>query len=137
MIRRSMPLAAAVTLSACAASSPASHTPADVATMETLDELMAVHKASTSGLWSKTDFSQEDWAKAKQSAPVLKAAATRVAQRFGGQGEFDDGFVDYANIVADQAEALGAAAEAEDAAAASAAMTEMKSACDGCHGVYN
>ncbi|MEQ9320381.1 MAG: hypothetical protein RIF41_14545 [Polyangiaceae bacterium] len=134
---RSSFLAAVLTLSACAASAPPSTTPAQVATMETLEELMAVHKSSTSGLWDKTSFSEEDWSKAEQSSPVLKAAATRVAERFGGQGEFDDGFVDYATIVANQAEALGAAAAAKDAAAASAAMSAMKEACDGCHGVYN
>lgn len=137
MPRRPTLLAVSLALAACAASPSPSHTPADVATMSTLEELMAVHEATTSGLWSKTAFSDDDWAKAAQSAPVLKAAAARVAERFGGQGEFDDGFVDYANIVATQAEALGAAAEAKDDAAASAAMTEMKAACDGCHGVYN
>lgn len=130
-------LATTLTLTACATASIPSHTPAEVAAMEGLDELMAVHKATTSGLWNKTELSDEDWAKAEQSSPILRAAATRVAERFGGQGEFDDGFIDYANIVAAQADALGVAAESRDDAAASAAMTEMKAACDGCHGVYN
>jgi mono/diheme cytochrome c family protein len=121
---------------ACVPAPAKTYTPDEVASIESLSELMRIQAAEADPLFGKTSFSDADWDKAARAGAVLRATGERVATRFGGQGEFDDGFVDFAKEVAARAAELETAAEGKDAAAASAALDAMKSTCKGCHGVY-
>ncbi|MEZ4439803.1 MAG: hypothetical protein R3B72_11980 [Polyangiaceae bacterium] len=121
---------------ACVPAPAKTYSTAEIGQLESLEELMRVLAATADPLFGKTSFSDEELAQAGEAAQTIEAAAARVGARFGGQGEFDDGFVDFAKQVETQAQALGAAAGAKDGGKASEALTSIRSSCAGCHGVY-
>jgi mono/diheme cytochrome c family protein len=121
---------------ACVPKPAKSYTSDEIGSLDSLAELMRIQADKADPLFGKTSFSDEEWALAADSGAILQATAARIGAGFGGKGEYDDGFVDFANKLEAQAKALADAALAKDAAAAGEALSSMKATCSGCHGVY-
>jgi len=110
----------------------------DIANITSLEEVMRVQAHKADPLFSIRDeetFDDAQFAAMSEASAMLLATSAHL-KSFVGQGEYDDGFGDFAAQVNTQAEALAKAAESKDAAGASDALNKMKSACAGCHGVY-
>ena len=65
-----------------------------------LQELMRVNAAKADPLFGKKDqasFTESEFAAMADTGVMIEATGNRTAERFGGQGEYDDGFVAYLN----------------------------------------
>ena len=124
---------------ACVPKPEKAYSPNEVAGIESLEELMRVNASKADplfGIREQTSFTEGELASMADAGVMIEATAQRTAERFGGQGNYDDGFVDYAKQLATHAKALSDAAGSKDAAAAGKALTEMRNTCRACHGVY-
>jgi hypothetical protein len=129
---------AAVALS-CVPAPQKAYSPAEISGIESLEELMRVNASKADPLFGKREqasFTEAEFASMADTGVMVEASGNRIAERFGGQGEYDDGFVAYAKALAGHGKALADAAGSKDAAAAGKALTDMRNTCKACHGVY-
>jgi hypothetical protein len=88
------------------------------------------------GIREQQSFTESEYAAMADAGVLVEATGKRVAERFGGTGDYDETFTGYANKLAEQAKALSDAAGARDANAARIAISGMQTTCKSCHGVY-
>ena len=120
---------AALLFLACVPKPAKAYSPDEVGKLESLEELMRINAAKADPLFGKagqTSFTDSEWAAMADAGVLIEASGKRTAERFKGQGEFDDGFADYGNQLAAQAKALADAAGAKDAAGASKAGCQQQ-----------
>lgn len=118
-------------LSASACFKPLDAPLADIPKLGSLEEVMRANETIAGSQWKmegREDYSDDDWAKAKDASARLAALADRAKEFSRG-----DAFNKWADDLGKNAKALGAAAEAKDAKAAGTAIGGMKAACKGCH----
>jgi cytochrome c556 len=118
-----------VCLAACA---PKEQIPVEqIPQLANLDAVMKAQARAADPQFKKigvANYTDADWAAFSDAAQRLQATANRTKQ-FSKGAEFDA----LADQVREQAIRLGEAAQAKDAAAASGALSEMKTACKTCH----
>lgn len=126
-------------LAACVPKPEKAYSPDEIAGIDSLPELMRVNAAKADPLFGKREqqaFDDSEWAAMADTGVMVEATGKRIAERFGGQGEYDDGFVEYATKLSAIGKSLADAAGERDASAARKALSDMKSTCAACHGVY-
>jgi hypothetical protein len=124
---------------ACVPKPEKAYSPDEVGTIDSLQELMRINASKADPLFGKRDqqsFTEAEWAAMADTGVMVEATGKRTAERHGGQGNYDDGFVDYANQLATSGKALADAAGSKDPSGARQALTDMRNACKACHGVY-
>ncbi len=124
---------------ACVPEPKKAYSPDEVADITSLEELMRVNAATADPLFGKRDqasFTESEYAAMADAGAMIEASATQTGTQFGGKGNYDDGFVNYAKQLAGQAKALADASGSQDAPAAAKALTEIRNTCKSCHGVY-
>lgn len=123
------------TLSLVAACVPKRDLPPDqIEKLGKLSEVMDVQATVADPQFTKIDqrsYTDEDWAAFTDLATRLRATS-RKTKEFSKGPEFDA----FADRLGGQAEALGTAASAKDAAQASKSLGEMKATCKGCHSKF-
>jgi cytochrome c556 len=127
----------AALLGGCPPAPAKAYTPAEVEGLTSLTEAMRV-LAERADPWfgrrGDTSFSAEEFVAMAGDAEFV-AAAGRAAGAQLAAGH-PDGFRDYAKGLEAEAAKWQAAAQAKDAAAATAALTAIKERCAGCHSDY-
>lgn len=129
----------AVAALSCVPEPKKAYSPDEIQNLDSLEELMRINAAKADPLFGKRDqasFTDGELTEMAEAGATIEASAKRVGEKFGGQGNYDDGFVDYAKELAGQAKALSDASAAKDAAGARKALTDMRNTCKACHGVY-
>jgi hypothetical protein len=114
------------------------YTPDEIASIQSLEELMRVQAHHADPLFAKRErgsFSDEELAAMKRAAAILQATSVRV-RSFAGQGDYDEAFAELASGLRAQAETLEKTAAASDTASARAALEGIRSACKACHSIY-
>ena len=114
------------------------YAPEEVASIRELQEVMRVQAHWADPQFGKRDqqrFSDAELGALEKTGVMLQATAKRV-QGFAGQGEFDDGFKEYATRLEQHARSLEQAAAGKDAAKVRAALEQIRETCKSCHGVY-
>ena len=135
-------LVALVTLGAllgagCPPAPAKNYTPADLAALNDMTELMRVN-AHYADPWFKrrtdSDFTAEDFAKMAHDADYLEAASRSLGgSASSGQPE---GFRTFAKGLGEAAGKWREAAQAKDAARVGQALEGMLAQCKGCHSAY-
>ncbi|MFO0553408.1 MAG: cytochrome c [Polyangiaceae bacterium] len=107
---------------------------ADIPKLGSLEEVMRANETVAGSKWSligKASYSDDEFTQLKDVAARVDALSER-AKAFSKGPEFDA----LAIRLGEKAKALGAAAEAKDAAAASTALEGMKKTCKDCHAAF-
>jgi hypothetical protein len=116
---------------------PKNHTPVDqIPSLGKLSEVMDVQATTADPQFKKISqetFSEQDWVELKETAAKISATSKRIKAFSGGKGA---GFDALADRLGENATALGAAADAKDAAKTKTALTEMKATCKECHSKF-
>ena len=126
-----------IALAACVPAPKKDYTPAEVESVNELDEIMRIHAKHADPLFSIRDqesFSDAEFAQMKEAGDLLRATSDQLVTEF--TPKFDAGFGEIAKKLGDHASALSVAAEGRDAAAARTAIAGMREACASCHGTY-
>lgn len=117
---------------AAACGPPKNYTPVEqIPTLSKLSDVMDVQATTADPQFKKVDqatFSDEDWAQFKETSSKIQATSKRIKAFSKGAG-----FDALADRLGEKAAALGAAADAKDAAGAKTALSEMKATCKECH----
>ncbi|MBK8253808.1 MAG: cytochrome c [Polyangiaceae bacterium] len=128
-------LAITATLASVACGPPIKNTPvADIPKLATIEEVMDNQATTADPEFKKIDnesYTDADYAAFTTAAERISATSLKTKDVTKG-AEFDA----LAVKLHDQAEALGKAAAAKDAAAAKAALSGMKAACKECHSKF-
>ena len=107
---------------------------ADIATIETLKEVMDAQATIVDPQWSKIGdeaYSDADYARFKDVSLRIQATAARAKAFSKGPG-----FDEYADRLASAAQKLGKAADEKSRDLSSVALEEMRDSCKGCHSEF-
>ena len=110
-------------------------TPADVASLGTLDDVMEAQEHAAEPHFSKLDrttFSSEEFASLTRLGELLQATSAKTLEYSRGPA-----FDELAKRLGTNAKALATAATASDAAGVSRALGEAKATCDACHSQFH
>lgn len=130
-------LVLSLALAACVPAPKKDYTPADVAAVDDIHELMRIHAKNADPLFAISDqesFTEAELAQMKEAGALIQATSAKLENDIAK--DFPEGFADLARQLGEHASALSAAASANDAAGARAALTGMKDTCRGCHGSF-
>ncbi len=133
-MHRGAALSLALICAACVPSPKQDYTLDQIGKLESLEELMRVQAQAADPLFKKrgqASYSEAEFQAMINGGGRVEAAATALSLRFGKTRP--QPFGELAVKLKNGATELGAAAQARNAARASAALEAMKSACASCH----
>jgi hypothetical protein len=132
-------------MASCVPKPKKNYTPAEIAGVEQVNEVMRVNAHYADPLFALRDnasFSDGQFSQMIDASKMLQAAAAHMASKFAVKGDsdktgfYDEGFIDLSKTMEENAKALLAASESKNAEAASAALNAMRGTCQSCHSIY-
>jgi hypothetical protein len=128
-----------ISMASCLPKPKKNYTPAELAGVGTLTEVMRVNAHYADPLFGVRDeasFSDAQFAQMVDASKMLEATAAHMLSSFAGKGDYDEGFADLSKKLGENATALLAAGESKNAAGASQALNAMLGSCKSCHSIY-
>ena len=121
----------------CVPKPQSDYTPEQARSLPSVEEAMRVNALYADPMFSirgESSFTAEQYRQMTTAADYLEATSDALIGDLGNS--YGEGFTELAATVKAEADKLRSAAEAQDAATASAALEAIKSACAGCHSSY-